>query len=297
MLGDESSYALKTTTVNGHALSDNVTVTASDVGLGNVTNLAATGYFTLFEMDSTDTTKTSITIGGTNKKLVIGYATKAKQDADGNEIKTSYGASLGAAANALTLKSKSGTTLSTITAANIVTVLGNTAVGRATGDKNGNDIYSTYISGVAVGTGSGNTNKLAITKAGDTTYITVPYATLANTVTTTADTTSELYLVGVTSNATTTLKRNTGIKMLNGNLTVTNITAEKFYFNSNTYLELDANGYVHLVHPTGKGFYADGFVSASGLNTSGSGSTGTSFVDYAYIKAMSSDADFTTASA
>lgn len=298
LLGDESSYVLKTTTVNGHALTGNITISKSDVGLGNVTNLAATGYFTLFEMDSTDTTKTSITIGGTNKKLVIGYATKAKQDADGNEIKTSYGASLGAAANALTLKAKDGTILSTLTAANIVTVLGNTAVGRATGDKIGNDIYATYISGVAVGTGSGNTNKLAITKAGNTTYITVPYATLANTVTTTADTTNELYLVGVTSNATTTLKRNNGIKMLNGNLTVTNITAEKFYFDSNTYFELDANGYVHLVHPTGKGFYADGFVSAGGLNTSGSGGgSGVSFVNYATIKTLASDEDFTTASA
>lgn len=35
---DLSSYALKTTTVNGHALSANVTVTASDLSLGNVNN-------------------------------------------------------------------------------------------------------------------------------------------------------------------------------------------------------------------------------------------------------------------
>ena len=35
---DLSGLALKTTTVNGHALSSNVTVTASDVGLGNVNN-------------------------------------------------------------------------------------------------------------------------------------------------------------------------------------------------------------------------------------------------------------------
>ena len=35
---DISSKADKTTTVNGHALSSNVTVTKSDVGLGNVTN-------------------------------------------------------------------------------------------------------------------------------------------------------------------------------------------------------------------------------------------------------------------
>lgn len=35
-----STYVPKTTTVNGHALSGNVTVTASDVSLGNVTNVA-----------------------------------------------------------------------------------------------------------------------------------------------------------------------------------------------------------------------------------------------------------------
>ncbi|MBF0344204.1 MAG: hypothetical protein HQL06_08230 [Nitrospirae bacterium] len=34
------SYVATTTTVNGHALSDNITVTASDVGLGNVSNTA-----------------------------------------------------------------------------------------------------------------------------------------------------------------------------------------------------------------------------------------------------------------
>ena len=37
-LGDEGSYVLKTTTVNGHALSDNVVVSKADVGLGNVDN-------------------------------------------------------------------------------------------------------------------------------------------------------------------------------------------------------------------------------------------------------------------
>ena len=36
----EGLLVLKTTTVNGHALSANVTVTASDIGLGNVTNVA-----------------------------------------------------------------------------------------------------------------------------------------------------------------------------------------------------------------------------------------------------------------
>lgn len=38
-LGDEGSYALKTTTINGKALSDNITLTASDVGAASVSTI------------------------------------------------------------------------------------------------------------------------------------------------------------------------------------------------------------------------------------------------------------------
>lgn len=43
---DLSGLVLNTTTVNGHALSSNVTITASDVGLGNVTNESKATMFT-----------------------------------------------------------------------------------------------------------------------------------------------------------------------------------------------------------------------------------------------------------
>lgn len=72
--GDESSYVLKTTTVNGHPLSGNVTVTKGDVGLGNVDNLAASGYLTAFS--SSSSTPLSITVGGTTKSLSTLYATR-----------------------------------------------------------------------------------------------------------------------------------------------------------------------------------------------------------------------------
>ena len=52
----------------------------------------------------------------------------------------------------------------------------------------------------------------------------------------------------------------------------TSVTSPKFYLDANTYFELDTDGYVHLVHPTGKGFYADGFISAGGVSGSGGGS-------------------------
>ena len=80
-----------------------------------------------------------------------GAANKAIADESGNNIKTSYGASLAAASNALTLKSKSGAVLSTITAANLVTVLGNTAVNRVKSSLNTTTKF--YITGVTAANG------------------------------------------------------------------------------------------------------------------------------------------------
>lgn len=54
----------KTTTVNGHALSDNVTVTKADVGLGNVTNESKATMFTNAALTGTPTAPTAA--GGTN---------------------------------------------------------------------------------------------------------------------------------------------------------------------------------------------------------------------------------------
>ena len=54
----------KTTTVNGHALSDNVTVTKADVGLGNVTNESKATMFTNAALTGTPTAPTAS--GGTN---------------------------------------------------------------------------------------------------------------------------------------------------------------------------------------------------------------------------------------
>lgn len=72
------TYVPQTVTVNGHALSSNVTVTKGDVGLGNVDNLAASGYFTQFDNGTgDDANKVLITIGGTQKKLTVGYASNA----------------------------------------------------------------------------------------------------------------------------------------------------------------------------------------------------------------------------
>ena len=72
------TYVPLTRTVNGHALSSDVTVTKGDVGLDKVDNLAASGYFTEFANGTgSDANKVLITIGGTQKKLTVDYASNA----------------------------------------------------------------------------------------------------------------------------------------------------------------------------------------------------------------------------
>lgn len=81
-----------------------------------------------------------------------GAANKAIADESGNNIKATYGASLAAASNALTLKSKNGTVLSTITAANLVTVLGTTAVNRVVSSLATTTKF--YLTGVTAASGA-----------------------------------------------------------------------------------------------------------------------------------------------
>lgn len=64
-----NTYVPKTLTINGKALNDNITLSASDIGLGNVTNLAASGYLTALTSDTTDAIK--ITVGGTTKEIKV----------------------------------------------------------------------------------------------------------------------------------------------------------------------------------------------------------------------------------
>ena len=125
----------------------------------------------------------------------------------------------------------------------------------------------------------------------------------ANNVVTTADTTNTLYVVGVTSSATTTLKRDTSITIkgnalsagsvtTTGNVSVggtlgvtgattlsstlsvasgiTLTTTKKIYFGDTShYIELTNTGF-HFSH----GVYSDSFVSSLGANTSGGGGGG-----------------------
>ncbi len=79
-----------TRTINNKSLSSNVTLTASDVGLGDVNNTA-------------DNVKS------------VASAIKATQDESGNNIKAGYAASLGVSGKTVTLYNKNGAALSTIT--------------------------------------------------------------------------------------------------------------------------------------------------------------------------------------
>lgn len=72
----DTSRVPTTRTVNGHALSSNVTVTASDVGLGNVEDGAEVNVLEGVKMDGTDLTIT-------NKKVNIPVFTNSASNVDG----------------------------------------------------------------------------------------------------------------------------------------------------------------------------------------------------------------------
>lgn len=143
----------------------------------------------------------------------------------------------------------------------------------------------TPVTDVAVG-GSGHTNDLAITAGGSTSYITVPFATTASKLSTVSKTAwGQTYWTsgGVPDSISGNMSSVGNITMtgsISGATTIsasTSVTSPIFYLNASTYFVLDSSGYVHLVTPSGKGFYCDGFISAGGISTGG----GTSGIDLA----------------
>ena len=88
----------KTTTVNGHALDQNITLDKNDIGLGNVDNTADAEKSVLSA--SQLTTARGITIAGdatgtasfngTQDVTITVDVARATADADGNEISTTY---------------------------------------------------------------------------------------------------------------------------------------------------------------------------------------------------------------
>jgi hypothetical protein len=64
-----NTYVPKTLTINGKALNGNITLSASDIGLGNVTNLAAKDYFTALTSNTTNAIQ--ITVGGITKEIKV----------------------------------------------------------------------------------------------------------------------------------------------------------------------------------------------------------------------------------
>ena len=201
---------------------------------------------------------------------------RATGDKNGNDIYTSYGVSLSAASNALKLLSNSGATLSTITAANIVTVLGNTAVNRATADANGNNIASTYLP-VSGGTISGDLRLQSGSYGTHLYFGDAQYCYLHE------DTDDHLTIYGnkgidlLTSGTTRAINLGSssaaaavnvfGAATLSSTLSVSgNATfASKIYLTSNAYLEYNSsNAGIHC----SKGFYSDNYMSAGGYASS-----------------------------
>lgn len=79
-LTNDAGYVPNTRTVNGKALSSDITLAKSDVGLGNVDNTA----------DSAKSVKYATSADTATNATSAGSATKATQDASGNVITSTY---------------------------------------------------------------------------------------------------------------------------------------------------------------------------------------------------------------
>lgn len=95
---DLSGKVDKTTTVNGHALDQNITLDKTDIGLGNVDNTADANKSVLSAAQLTtarditiagDATGTA-SFNGTQDVTITVDVARATADADGNEISTTY---------------------------------------------------------------------------------------------------------------------------------------------------------------------------------------------------------------
>ena len=152
--------------------------------------------------------------------------------------------------------------------------IGFAAAGTESGQSGSADYFNISVTNTGVRATTINGNYLRVNTNGTNSDLTIPYATLANTATTTADTTNALYLVGVTSSATTTLKRDTSITMTGGAMSLASLSASSSITigGSNGVTLSFENGMLHI----NKGVYSDGSVSALGANSS-SGGGGSSF--------------------
>lgn len=141
-----SQYVPTSRTVNGHALSANVTVTASDIGVDsgaevnqNAFSNVKVGSTTVAADAKTDTlelvgSNVTLTPDATNDKVTIG-----------------------------------------ITASNVTAALGNTAVARATADASGNNIASTYATKTELGTATAGALQYKGTVAAESTITGAAY--------------------------------------------------------------------------------------------------------------------------
>ena len=157
----------KTRTVNGHALSADVTVTASDIGVAsgaevnqNAFSNVKVGSTTVAADAKTDTlelvagTNVTLTPDATNDKVTIAATDTTALGSMTGTLGVGHGgtgvSTLGAG---VVYHSASGTgALSIATAANIVSAIGNTAVNCATNDASGNKIETTYATKTELGT-------------------------------------------------------------------------------------------------------------------------------------------------
>lgn len=212
--------------------------------------------------------------GITDAKIVDGVITLGSSTITpltSHQSLAGLGASLGAASNALTLKNQSGTVLSTITAANLVTVLGNAPVNRATADANGNNIADTYetkaqVDDKVITAVSLTTTKLTLTRGAGNLEVNVPtwnQNTTGNAASATKLATAR-NIWGQSFDGTAAISDDMSSV---GKITFTAKTSKATSGNVLEVVTINGVNYLHTTLP----FFSDESVSAGGIGTGGGG--------------------------
>ena len=152
---DSSDGLWKPGTVQGGGGSG-VTVISSDATIGtSLTTLGTIDGTAIKAKIASYLLSADFTAANIVSTLGTTAVNRAKADESGNNIKSYYVAGMNKASDGhngylLRVVNANGTTLNYVEGSDLVAIIGNTAVNRATADKNGNDITTTYLTSSSI---------------------------------------------------------------------------------------------------------------------------------------------------
>lgn len=139
----------------GNVSGGGVTVVSSDATIGtSLTTLGTIDGTAIKAKIASYLLASNFTAANIVSTLGATAVNRATGDADGNTIKNYYAAGMNVVTSGgskiLRIINANGTTLNSVDGSDLVDIIGNTPVNRATADKNGNDITTTYLTSSAI---------------------------------------------------------------------------------------------------------------------------------------------------